>query len=189
MLKEAKRSEQTQFSFYEGEGGLYYTTRWEQFCAMLEECGFKRGYEEKFICPEIGGFIADTEAILFNPDNGLVIHASSFGGDLLNQATLYGEIHRGICEFITEQRTLLTLCERIDFCAEGISFSKEIRKGFNYYVKLFARHFHFHNPWTKRPELTLLNYADRHRKGVDVRDITEEKLQKCSRELSCLMNI
>lgn len=175
-------------NFSEKEGGLYHITRWEMFCQMMMEQGFRSGYEAKFTCPEIGGFRPDTEAVFFNPDNGLVIYASSFGGEFLNQATMYGEIHLGQCGLLGEQKALLSLCERTDFWAEGIAFSKEIRRGFNHYIKLFKESFRFHSPWTRKTEISLLNYADKNKKEKVVQMITATKRDMFSKELLYIMN-
>lgn len=183
---------ETRFSFSdnfsEKEGGLYHITRWEMFCQMMQEQGFRSGYEAKFTCPEIGGFQPDTEAVFFNSDDGLVIYASSFGGEFLNQATMYGEIHLGQCGLLGEQKALLSLCERTDFGEDGIAFSKEIRKGFNHYIKLFKEVFRFHSPWTRKVEISLLNYSDKTKKEKDVQMITETKRLLFSAELTYIMN-
>ena len=171
-------------------GGLAYQMKWVRFKETVRQCGFQIGYLRKFIghgWSYNGGKTIEEEIIFYDRETGLVLYANSFGGTVMNQAVLCGEIDCTTL-FNSKQKALMTHCSTMKRRENLLFFSMDVGKGFKHYVTKLKENFNFVTPWSVEEELLFVNYMEiENTNGVFWKDCTQKKLEQCNNELRTIM--
>ena len=134
-------------------GDTYYGISWADFLRIVKDYGFKIGYCQKYTNSWSSKGTEEENIIFFLEEKGLILHASSYEGNL-NTAKIYGGVKVG--DKVEKQQI-----KALEWCSCGhngngtMHFDVDVREGFRYHLDALLEAFEFSKSWTKVQHLNL----------------------------------
>jgi len=144
---------------------IYPGMNWEEFKLFCAEQGFEETYKSDYVL----NAKLNEELILINPDNGLVIYATSFASVgknslIVNSANLYAEIKPIKSKDIDED--ILSDYKYSETKSGTISIVSSVKDGIFPKINKLGGSFEFVSPWTETPDLWFINPIEEREIGI-----------------------
>lgn len=152
----------------------YFGMKWTDFIEIVKGYGFKKGFFKNFIGDDC---INEEEIIFYHEENGLILYAESYGGEIVNKATVYGEV-RASYMLTEKQRKSLDNCSYWFNRNGTMHFDIDVRKGLRFHLDVLSKAFKFSKSWTKVSPMQLFNYMDEKSKNFNYKEIDKINKQK-----------